>query len=96
MNVINRDKSIKGFYPAADASYISFSDSADNVPDSHNDGLFIGDGATSTMKVTFADDSVYTFASGEMTNGMFLDISVKRVWATGTSVTKVKGYKREP
>ena len=94
MNVRNRDKTIKGMYPSGDATYLTTSDSVE-IPEKYRDGLYVLDGAGNTVKVTFVDDTVYTFTATELANNDTLNVNVKLVWATGTTATKIKCITRE-
>jgi hypothetical protein len=49
-------------------------------------------GGTGTLKVTTIGGGVLTYNDGDLLAGMIHPISVKRVWLTGTSVSRVKVY----
>lgn len=47
------------------------------------------DGTAGAVKVTFVDDTVFTF--NNLVVGMIYPFRVKRIWSTGTAATNVIG-----
>lgn len=48
-------------------------------------GIYVG--VSGDLKVTMYDDTVITFVG--ISNGVFQPITVKRIWATGTTATSI-------
>jgi hypothetical protein len=94
MNVKNIDKTIKGMHPDGATTYLTKSDTTE-IPMGYRGGVYVVDGAGKTLKVTFVDGTVYTFTATELADNDTLDIGVKLIWATGSTVTKIKCLKRE-
>lgn len=85
-NVINRDKNIKGMEAVTPSDSVV-------VNRKYNQGLRINDATGKTLKVTFIDDSVYTFGATELNDFDCIDGEIKLVWATGTSATGIYGLR---
>jgi hypothetical protein len=53
------------------------------------DGIRNADGSAGDIRITFTDDTVFTFAN--VPSGKEIKCNVKKIWATGTTVTNVDG-----
>jgi hypothetical protein len=62
------------------------SDTVDLTPDVRAIQI---DGTSGAVKVTFVDDTVYTFSN--LVVGMVYPYRIKRIWSTGTAATGVIG-----
>ena len=92
-SVVNKDKTIKDFFPKVDQTFFSLSDTVE-TPGDFREGVYVVDGAGKTMRVTFVGGAVYTFGVGELADNDTINGSFKLVHATGSTVTKVKLIKR--
>lgn len=72
----------------SDAADIAFETLASNPLPPR--GIMIA--STGAIKVTTMDGKVDTYADGELAVGQLYPFSWRRVWATGTTVTKVRIY----
>ncbi len=55
----------------------------------YNDGLLVE--VSGTVKVTFIDGTVYTFAAAALPNFTQIEAKIKIVWSTGTSAAGIYG-----
>lgn len=49
-------------------------------------------GGTGTLRVTTLGGQVLNYAAGDLLPGMVHPLGVKRIWSSGTSVSRVKVY----
>lgn len=49
-------------------------------------------GGTGTLRVTMVGGGVLNFNDGDLLAGMIHPMSVKRIWLTGTTVSRIKVY----
>ena len=86
MNVVNLDKNIKGMILITPSDTVV-------VDRRYNQALRINDAVGKTVKVTFVDDSVYTFGATELEDFDTIDAEIKLVWATGTTSGSIYGLR---